>query len=428
MTLSLFWVIMGLLLNISLLLMFIQPRFPWKQVVPLCILTWVLASGCVCIAYACCTLTKSVYLLLAVLTWVIFSVLLFYLSQDSLIKNCFSAFSMWNLFFLATFFSMRFSFLLGLPFEGEAVLRSLIYLLISFLFYRFVRPYYRQLLTMPSVQATWFIFVAVSLCFALLFPYYFFVAEGGDVLLMGWFFLLLVVVYMSMFCSVQHMCREYQIGLEAEYVKHKNALLTSALESQKEFISMAKALRHDFKHHNQVLLQLLVSQQYQQATDYLKDYSQQVVDGSLPEYCKNHLANSILCLYANRFAKAGILPQFQIQLGTDLPLSEPDFCSFLSNLLENAYEACIQTEEKFLLLRLEDRSECLICYLENSLNNPPFFLDGLPQSTKPSSGGVGIKIIGELVAHNNGIIQYKIVDNRFITRVVLQHQPSELTI
>ena len=62
-------------------------------------------------------------------------------------------------------------------------------------------------------------------------------------------------------------------------------------------------------------------------------------------YCKNYAVNAILSFYAEKAEKTGIATQFQIQMGEPLLIPETEFCVLIGNLLENAVDACAETDD-----------------------------------------------------------------------------------
>ena len=60
-------------------------------------------------------------------------------------------------------------------------------------------------------------------------------------------------------------------------------------------------------------------------------------------YCKNYAVNAILSFYAEKAEKNGISTQVSIQMADPPVIPETEFCVLIGNLLENAVEACADT-------------------------------------------------------------------------------------
>ena len=98
--------------------------------------------------------------------------------------------------------------------------------------------------------------------------------------------------------------------------------------------------------------------------------------------------------------------------------------SLVSNLLENAYEACLRLErserQRFIDFTMTYHRGKLICQIKNSSRDDVSFdSSGLPASQKHGAGGIGTRSARTSVERYGGQIRYSLADGVFTTRFIL---------
>lgn len=123
-------------------------------------------------------------------------------------------------------------------------------------------------------------------------------------------------------------------------------LLTAELQmATTEFAALRKlqehtaVYRHDMRHHFSFLQHLAAEGDLDGVKAYLKS-AQSDMDAITPvRFCENEAANLILSDFSARAAQQGVRLSVETTLPQKLPLSDTEFCSLLSNSLENAITA-----------------------------------------------------------------------------------------
>ena len=128
-----------------------------------------------------------------------------------------------------------------------------------------------------------------------------------------------------------------------------------------------KLLRHDIRHHMNVIDGMLREKHYAQAEQYLRDYRPKIELAEQP-LCDCYVVDIIARRYRAQAREAGIGIDFKLALPASPGVEDMDLCVALGNLLENALHACAAQKrgERFIrALAKTDGNEILIC-VENS--------------------------------------------------------------
>lgn len=142
------------------------------------------------------------------------------------------------------------------------------------------------------------------------------------------------------------------------------------------------------------------------------------------DYCKNLTVNSILKVWSYRAQDQGIDIQIRADVPEKLDVDSMELGSLVSNLLENAYEACLRLERserrRFIDFKMTYRKGKLICQIKNSSRDDVSFdSSGLPASQKHGAGGIGTRSARTSVERYGGQIRYSLADGVFTTRFIL---------
>lgn len=186
--------------------------------------------------------------------------------------------------------------------------------------------------------------------------------------------------------------------------------------SQKKLV----ILRHDMRHHLNLILTQLQNGNTDAAIGYIQDISGTYDETVITTYCKNDMLNSVISIYQMRFSERGFSLECNISLGESLSGQEIPFCTILSNALENAMHALekLETSDKWAKLTISSRDSHLLLSLENPLEQIPVFVDGIPVSSQ-TGHGIGIKSMVYYVEKLNGQCYFSVMGHRFILKIII---------
>lgn len=165
-------------------------------------------------------------------------------------------------------------------------------------------------------------------------------------ILLGWFTELAAAVLVVLVGAMMadHVARQaqHQLVLEAQ-VAHVSEVLElelayrpALLEKEQE----ARAARHDLRHHFLMLRELAAQGDLGALVQYLDEYDLTYLQPGDASYCRHHVVDMLLRLYARRAKDQQVAFTANVQVPEELPVSGVDLCAVISNLLENALEAC----------------------------------------------------------------------------------------
>ena len=137
------------------------------------------------------------------------------------------------------------------------MVRTILYLLAILIYLKFLRPYVRAV---PGTKKkTWYSIALVSLLFLAVFTSFvvFLYAGYGHAGETIFFFVAVVLIYCSVlwviFRTIQHIDYEAKTELISKNVEYLQGQLALAKENE----LTARTIRHDFRHHNQIVAALL---------------------------------------------------------------------------------------------------------------------------------------------------------------------------
>nr|WP_318686052.1 GHKL domain-containing protein [uncultured Acetatifactor sp.] len=160
---------------------------------------------------------------------------------------------------------------------------------------------------------------------------------------------------------------------------------------------------HEFKNHIGCIQGLLREKKTEEALRYVE----QIWKKNIEEDNSVRTGNDIIDIIVNQKLREAMKEKitFVMNLGNmeNFPLKEPDTVVLLSNLLENAMEACkgIENEaERIIRLKMAQRGENFILAVSNSVNNEVRVTNHVAQTTKENklSHGIGMGNIREIIS------------------------------
>lgn len=245
-----------------------------------------------------------------------------------------------------------------------------------------------------------------------------FSTKPGNVL----FVLLLNAASFLMYRTVQKLLKESISNLRLQAENSQFSLLIKQYETLKTNIGETRKVRHDMRHHFLVIENFLAKNEMNSLHSYLSEYKESISDIDYTQLCDNPVVNAVAGCYRSLARQAETESFFSLQLPEQLPLPDSDFCTLLSNLLENALEACERMAEKPRFLKVTARMDghhMLILVVENSFEHPITEKNGVFLSSKRKGSGIGIVSVRSIVKKYNGLLKMEYENGVFCANVFL---------
>ena len=295
------------------------------------------------------------------------------------------------------------------------LVRTLLYLVAILGYLKFLRPYVRMV---PGTKKrTWYSISLVSALFLAVFTSFviFFYAsdrhESKTIFLFAAFVLIYCSVLWVIFGTIRHMSDESKIELISKNEEYLQGQLALARENE----LAAKAIRHDFRHHNKNIMVLLQKGDIKHALRYIEQYDESLDAAKPKEFCPHATVNAILSSFYLRTQKDGISVSVSADTPEESPIADMDFVAILSNLLENALNGCKECgshgELRVDIRSVADKS-VIVC--SNPCKPGLVIENGMLRNR-----GTGIDSVVLAVRKYNGDIRYELEDGYLTVCVIL---------
>lgn len=208
--------------------------------------------------------------------------------------------------------------------------------------------------------------------------------------------------------------------VEREIKMHENKIFQIQAKNQLEMyrsisenFDNQKRKTHEYKNQISCIESLLDKKQYAKLVEYVKK-----INGSLnsePDAINtnNVIVNAILNTKYQEADAKGIVFVFRVNDLSGLKIKDEDVVTVLSNLLNNAIEACEScTDKKVIKFKFVKEDDRMIIAVKNTFNNNVVYKNGEIKSTKTmgiDEHGVGIKNVLKIIEKYGGsyVIEHK---------------------
>jgi signal transduction histidine kinase len=376
-----------------------------------------------------CYLSRNLTLL-SKLDVILFAVLCFAvrpLFKDTFMQWLFSYLTVQNISDVVIILSFIGSRHLPYPVYANSLLRFILFGVFLLILSRRVRPLYRQ-----AVEH-WTAYFAVALSIYLTFNYYVLSSDDIVVTLTEQAIPLLLVIFISLaaygsiFLSLKNLQQEFQIKeenrkmqAERDYLQLAARNMSRRLELMAEVSEQNSRAAHDRHHFNNVLLELLEEGKTDQAQALLQSQNQ-VAHQISKVYCENSAVNAAVCHYTDLAEQEGIKTEIMLDIPSNLSVDALEFSMVVSNLMENAVQACKRLpEEQVPYLRFTCRYVGrLLLEMENPCaKNSMLDEYGYPV-TPEENHGIGSKSVIAFAKKYDGELIYKIENSIFQVQLLI---------
>lgn len=181
--------------------------------------------------------------------------------------------------------------------------------------------------------------------------------------------------------------------------------------------------KHEMKHHLQTIRSLLSAREAEKAGEYIERLIQETDQFAEMTYSENIVVNAIVGIRLNQAKGKGIAVRSHIHVPDRLEVDDADLNSLLSNLLENAIEACMRMEDRtgaYINLEIRKKQRFLFIECENSVDPGEVLKPG--QATikdDPEEHCFGLKVMNAVAEKYASIVQFEREPGRFVVRTNL---------
>ena len=241
-------------------------------------------------------------------------------------------------------------------------------------------------------------------------------------------FLFMIFLYISFYHTAMESLHMAELNERIQFFE----LEESQYLMQKTYIEETAKQRHDFRQSIFSLRQLADEQDWQAVQHYLSEYANTFPQTEIIHFCKNNAVNALLNHYAQAAAAHSIQICWNVDLPETLTITEPDLCSLLGNLIENALTGCMTLEDadlRYHCLSVECKNAVnLYIVSTNSFDGFVRMKDGQYQSTKRKGSGIGVHSAKMIAQKYNGTAKFHHQGKEFYADILLKIPEKEETV
>jgi len=235
------------------------------------------------------------------------------------------------------------------------------------------------------------------------------------------FFPTLLAVFYVCFLAAYHaqVRKSAEAELQSSMLHAELRQATAELEAMQRSAVQTAAYQHDMRHHLNMIDSLVAVGNGEQALAYIASIRQDL-DAIVPRrFCENEAINLLCASFSAHAQRMGVRLEVQVTAPKELPISDTELCSLLSNGLENALQAAAESgKEKWVRLYCGIKRNNLLIEVKNPYAGMIRMEGGVPVAEQEGHG-YGCRSILTIVENHSGICLFEADGDIFLLRAVI---------
>ena len=238
---------------------------------------------------------------------------------------------------------------------------------------------------------------------------------------------ILALAFVFIICSAYFYYRLCQIRKEQESIALQNELLAKNYQVAKESYESNARLYHDMENHFSMIQSYLADGKVEEARAYLDRLGKDRAAYSVERFTGIEAVDYILSQKAELARQQNIETSIHAEYPKDCKIDPVDLCTILTNLLDNALEACRKLPEasaKILSVTIRRINQFIIIQIANSCIEEPIISKGNFKTSKTDKRhhGWGMKNVRLAVEKYYGTMEHEYNKNMFTVSIMLFYQ------
>ena len=230
--------------------------------------------------------------------------------------------------------------------------------------------------------------------------------------------LCVLVVYSILLDALDGIRRQAALAEQAEMQEQLLNLQQMQHKQLLQYMEDITEVRHDLRQHLGVIWAYLEQGDIDGLKGYLEAY--ELPADIRRTFTQNFALNAVCTHFAEEARKYGIAYDVILDMPERLPISEPEVCALLGNLLENAVDACREVQAApFIRARGTWEDGRLVLTVDNSCPQAPTWEGERLRSTKRDGLGTGTWAVKRPGEHRGGTAEFAYAGGVFYSSVLL---------
>ena len=210
--------------------------------------------------------------------------------------------------------------------------------------------------------------------------------------------------------------RQAKAESELQQIAIQNKLLLETVQSYEQMEQQIMQSRHDFRHHNLLIIEYAKAGNCDAIIRYLGEYEQAEERKICRRFAAHKLVDSLLRAYSNKAEQEGIKIEADIRIPASLAISDVDLVAILANILENAINGCkgIEKEQK-ITFTMEYVMKKIIIKCQNPCGEVEM------KNGMPVKKGIGIMSVKTTAEKYGGDLKLSVGNGVFSCGVILNN-------
>ncbi len=309
----------------------------------------------------------------------------------------------------------------------RAVLLLITFPLIYRFFKRILRPALDYTVSFSIWNQVWIIPICNNLLYTLLFSQDISVPDSAPDRFYYYIPPLWVILTFATYVLIM---RAVLVIIENANLSEKLHISETVLASQRkqsevlqQQIEQTSRQRHDIRHHLLVIDSYIKTKNTGELNAYIEDYRTSLTPAA-DIYSENTALNSLIRYYKELSEERGSVFNSSISLPGEPLLPDMDLCAIVSNLLENASEACMRmtSGSGFINVKISATTNSLLAVIVENSYEGEIQRSGntFISSKKKGRKGIGISSVLNITEQYNGIAKFEYQDQIFKASVLLK--------
>lgn len=206
--------------------------------------------------------------------------------------------------------------------------------------------------------------------------------------------------------------------IEKKVTAFQNELTRKYYDEVENMYAKMRGWRHDYRHHIQTMKVHMANGEYEETEKYLDMLDDDLTNVETVIKTGNKMADAILNSKLSLAVQKNINVKAEAKIPVSLTVSELDLCIVISNLLDNAIDACMELPEEKRLIRVY--MEMKGSYLYMSVSNTASGEKKKSFRTSKGEGhGIGLTRVDRIIEKYSGYLTRASEDEAFTTEVLL---------